>query len=336
MELDKFLDKDRSVFPKWISKSLHIARKPNGGTSQETASLPPQESQQDASVTAVVTVEEEGNIILQLVPVEQPLAVDPHPGEDMVLQDLLESPAASDETLITGEGPQEEATQSPGGETQDSGPNVGNDSPQEAAVRRVPVRSVVCQVRADEDIPDRRARRGELIARIIIEDSRREGQLNRALARHQHNSLLWTIGRDSDALESLAHSYHKDLAETAQYRQRMFGYMEQLINVALESVQEQQELRTALMSRELGCKTEAPGSLSGACNKKSKSQAGPHSTPVTGSQILFGDSGDEGPAACLVPCSEATQDDTQNCQPSETVPGKPKRLIKKKQLYCPS
>ncbi|KAH0620862.1 hypothetical protein JD844_021716, partial [Phrynosoma platyrhinos] len=87
------------------------------------------------------------------------------------------------ETLITGEGAQEEATQSPAAASQSSGQSVGNKSQQGAVVRRVAVRSIVRQVRADEDIPDRRARRGELIARTIIEDSRREGRLNRALAR---------------------------------------------------------------------------------------------------------------------------------------------------------
>ncbi|KAH0624895.1 hypothetical protein JD844_032789 [Phrynosoma platyrhinos] len=81
-------------------------------------------------------ISEEGNIILHLVPVEQPLVLDPHPAEDMEPQDLPSSPAASDETLISGEGPQEEATQSPGGKTQAPGPNVGSDSPQEAAVSR--------------------------------------------------------------------------------------------------------------------------------------------------------------------------------------------------------
>ncbi|KAH0630400.1 hypothetical protein JD844_013396 [Phrynosoma platyrhinos] len=222
-EMDRFLHMDRSVFPKRITKSLHIVRKGTGGPTQETSSQPSQASQhQDASTTTVVTVEvppaisEEGNIILHLVPVKQPLGLDPHPPEDMDPQDLPSSPAASDETVISGEEPQEEATQSPGGETQATR-NVGSDSPQEAAVRRAPVHTVVCWVWEEEDIPDRRARRGEIIARTIIEDSRREGCLNRTLARRQHKSLLRSIGREASSLESLAQSYRKDLAVTAWY-----------------------------------------------------------------------------------------------------------------------
>ncbi|KAH0625038.1 hypothetical protein JD844_033068 [Phrynosoma platyrhinos] len=184
-------------------------------------------------------ISEEGNVILHLVPVEQPLALDPHPPEDMDPQDIPSSPAASEETMISGEGPQEEATQSPGGETQATGSNVGSNSPQEAAVSWVPVRTIVHRVCADEEIPDRRARRGELIARTIIEDSRREGRLNRVLARRQHKSLLRTIGREAASLESLARSYHKDLAVTAQHRQQMFRYIEELINICQESVEEQ-------------------------------------------------------------------------------------------------
>ncbi|KAH0630670.1 hypothetical protein JD844_013943 [Phrynosoma platyrhinos] len=303
-ELDKFLDKERSVFPKRISKSLHIAHKPNGGTSQETASQPPQALQQDASMSAVITVEdsfalppaisEEGNI-LQLVPVEQPLPVDPHPAKDMVPPDLPESPAASDETLITGEGAQEEATQSPGAKSQASGQSVGNKS-QQGACQCVPLSARCGQMRISHT---GEPGGGELIARTIIEDSRREGRLNRAQARRLHNSLLQAMERDSDALESLAHFYRKDLEQTAQHRERFYGYIEQLINVSRESVQEQRELRLAMYSRELGHKTIVPGSLPGTRKKKSKTQAALHSTLLTGSQILFGDSGDEGPA---LPC----------------------------------
>ncbi|KAH0618474.1 hypothetical protein JD844_017720, partial [Phrynosoma platyrhinos] len=107
-EMDRFLHMDRSLFPKRITKSLHIVRKPTGGPSLENTSQPPQASQhQDASTTAVATVEvplaisEEGNIILHLVPVEQPLASDPHPPEDMDPQDLPSSPAASDGRIFS-------------------------------------------------------------------------------------------------------------------------------------------------------------------------------------------------------------------------------------------
>ncbi|KAH0624498.1 hypothetical protein JD844_032026 [Phrynosoma platyrhinos] len=204
-------------------------------------------------MTAIVTVEvppaisEEGNIILHLVPVEQSLPVDPALAKDKVPLELPELPMASDETLITGEGAQEEPTQSPGATTQSSGQSVG-ESQQGAVVRRVPVRSVVRHVRADEDIPDRRARWGKLIGRTVIEDSRREGRLNCALARRLNNSLLRAMERDSDTLESLAHSYREDLEETARHRERFYGYMEQLINIARESVQEQWGLRLAMYS----------------------------------------------------------------------------------------
>ncbi|KAH0616414.1 hypothetical protein JD844_027491 [Phrynosoma platyrhinos] len=110
---------------------------------QETTSQAPQASQQQEALTAaIVTVEvplaisEERNFILHLVPVEHPLVVDLHPAGDMETQDLPASPAASDETLISGEGPQEDTTQLPGGETEATGPNVGSDCPQEAAVQR--------------------------------------------------------------------------------------------------------------------------------------------------------------------------------------------------------
>ncbi|KAH0622178.1 hypothetical protein JD844_024261 [Phrynosoma platyrhinos] len=257
-EMDRFLHTDRSVFPKRITKSLHIVRKPTGGPSQASSQPPKASQHQDASMTTVVTVE-------------------------------------------------------------------------------APVHTVVRRVRDEEDIPDRRARRGKLIARTIIEDSRREGQLNCALARRQHKSLLRTIGREAASLESLARSYRKDLAVTAQYRQWMFGYMQDLINVCHESFQEQQN-RTAVMERALAWMETAPGSLRWVCKNKTKSKPAPES--ITGTQILLGDLGDEGPApaTCLVPCSEPTQtqENTQNSQPSQSVLGKTKRLIKKKQLYSPS
>ncbi|KAH0617838.1 hypothetical protein JD844_016472 [Phrynosoma platyrhinos] len=304
-EMDRFLHTDRSVFPKRITKSLHIVRKPTGAPSQATSQPPQAWQHQDASTTAVVTVEvppavsEEGNVILHLVPVEQPLALDPHPPEDMDPQNLPSLPAASD----------------------------------------APVCTIVRRVRADEDIPDRRARSGELIVCTIIEDSRREGRLNRALARRQHKSLLQTIGREAGSLESLARSYRKDLAVTAQYRQWMFSQMQDLINVCRESVQEQQN-RTAVMEHALAWMQTAPGSLCWVHKNKTKSKPAPESSPITGTQILFGDSGDEGPATapCLVPCSEPTQtqENTQNSQPSQSVPGKTKRLIKKKKLCSPS
>ncbi|KAH0621565.1 hypothetical protein JD844_022991 [Phrynosoma platyrhinos] len=320
--MDRFLHTDRSVFPKRITKSLHIVRKPTGGPSQETTSQPPQASQhQDASTTAVVTVEvplaisEEGNVILHLVPIEQPLALDPHPAEDMEPQDLPSSPAASDDRILS-----------------DGGKHIKGNAVLASAYRCLPGLG-------RRGYHGQKSQEGELIARTILEDSRREGRLNCVLARHQHKSLLRTIGREAASLESLAWSYRKDLAATAQHRQRMFRYMEELINVCWESVQEQRN-RTALKERELARKNTAPGSLHWARKNKTKSHPGPPSSPLTGTQILFGDSGDEGPAPapCLVSCSEATQtqDDTQNSQPSQSVPGKTKRLIKKKQLYSPS
>ncbi|KAH0621574.1 hypothetical protein JD844_023028 [Phrynosoma platyrhinos] len=250
-EMDRFLHMEDNKEPPYCEKT-HWGPEPRNHLTA-TPSIAASGCINDRRRHFPPAISEEGNVILHLVPVEQPLALDPHPTEDMEPQDLPSSHAASDETMISGEGPQEEATQSPGGETQATGPKVGSDSPQEAAVRRVPVCTVVRRVRADEDIPDRRARRGEFIARTIIEDCRREGRLNRVLARRQHKSLLWTIRREAASLESLARSYCKDLAVTAQHRQRMFRYMEELINICRESMQEQRN-RTALKERELARK----------------------------------------------------------------------------------
>ncbi|KAH0621667.1 hypothetical protein JD844_023222 [Phrynosoma platyrhinos] len=66
-------------------------------------------------------ISEDDSIIIHLVPMQQPLPVDPPPAEESEPQDLPSSPAASDETQINGEGPQEEAIQSPAGETQSTG-----------------------------------------------------------------------------------------------------------------------------------------------------------------------------------------------------------------------
>ncbi|KAH0623502.1 hypothetical protein JD844_006311 [Phrynosoma platyrhinos] len=165
-ELDQFLRNDLSVFPKRITKSLHVVRQGPSGPSQHSSSQAPETTQhQDASMIALVTVEvplaisEDDSVIIHLVPVQQPLPVDPPLVEESEPQDLPSLPAASDETQISGEGPQEEAIQSPAGETQATNQNESSDAPQEAAVRRVPVHTVVRRVRGAEELQDRRAHR---------------------------------------------------------------------------------------------------------------------------------------------------------------------------------
>ncbi|KAH0628319.1 hypothetical protein JD844_009287 [Phrynosoma platyrhinos] len=360
-ELDRFLRHDQSVFPKKITKSLHVVRQgPGGPSSQHSSSQAPEPSQQqDASTIAFVTVEvplamsEDDNVIIHLIPLEQLLPVETPPPEESEPQDLPSSPAASDgrilsdrekfrellccncseirppngnalltfrnfsppETQISGEGHQEQAFQSPAGETQATGPNEVSGAPQETDVRRVPMCTVVRRVRADEEFQDRRARRGELIARIIIKDSRREGHLNRALA-------------------SLARALQKDSASAAQHRRRLYSYLDRLIAAAEESVV-QKCRRNDIMERHL------------ASNNNSSTQAVESQSTCTGTQILFEDWGDEGPAptTCLVPATEPTEtvDDTQCSQSTQgvsqsratPVPQKGKRQIKK-QIYSPS
>ncbi|KAH0621564.1 hypothetical protein JD844_022986, partial [Phrynosoma platyrhinos] len=115
-ELDRFLRHDWSVFPKRITKSLHVSE---GGFE----AVPP-------------AISEDDNVIIHLVPLEQPLPVETPPGEESEPQDLPSLPAASDETQISGEGHQEQAFQSPAGEAQATGPNEVSGAPQEAAVWR--------------------------------------------------------------------------------------------------------------------------------------------------------------------------------------------------------
>ncbi|KAH0621152.1 hypothetical protein JD844_022197 [Phrynosoma platyrhinos] len=189
-------------------------------------------------------------------------------------------------------------------------------------IANTPARHLTCRTRSTLDIPDRRAMRGELIARTLIEDSRREGRLNCALARCQHGSLLRTITRDSTALESLACSYRRDILATARHWQRIYWYMDDLINVCWENVQEQWN-RTAVIEREQrnrtavmecgqraieGLRTEVC-SMAGALQQLATTRPVPEIQEVTGgTQVLFEDSGDEGPApSCLVPSSEPTQ-----------------------------
>ncbi|KAH0622557.1 hypothetical protein JD844_024958 [Phrynosoma platyrhinos] len=181
-------------------------------------------------------ISEDDNIIIHLVPLEQPLPVETPPPEESEPQDLPSSPAANDETQISGEGHQEQAFQSPAGETQATGPNEVSGTPQETAVWRVPLHTVVRRVRADEEFQDRRARRGELIARTIIKDSRQEGRLNCVLARRQHQSLLRALRNDSITLESLARTLRKDSASAAQHRHQLYSYLDRLIVAGKESV----------------------------------------------------------------------------------------------------
>ncbi|KAH0619381.1 hypothetical protein JD844_008030, partial [Phrynosoma platyrhinos] len=199
---------------------------------------------------------EEGNVTLHLVAVDQQLDQPADVPENIQPQDFLASPAGSDETRISREGPVIESTHLPAEETQAM---VAMESPQEAAVRRAPARTVARRRTSTLDIPDRRAMRGELIVRDMIQDSRREGRLNRTLQSHQHGSLIRSLGRDAGALDSLARSYLRDILATARHWQRLYRYMDKLVNVCQDSVQvqrnavQEQRNRTAILE---GLRTE--------------------------------------------------------------------------------
>ncbi|KAH0624402.1 hypothetical protein JD844_031811, partial [Phrynosoma platyrhinos] len=121
-------------------------------------------------------LEEEDSIILDLVAVPEPCMLDPVPPEQHVPKEFPDSPASSDETQIPAKAGQDDPSSGPVSMGYASQQSLANESQHGAMDRGGPVRRGGRLALADNEVfPERRARRGELIALTLMEDSKREG-----------------------------------------------------------------------------------------------------------------------------------------------------------------
>ncbi|KAH0630674.1 hypothetical protein JD844_013956 [Phrynosoma platyrhinos] len=261
------------------------------------------------------------------------------PPEQHVPQDFPASPATSDETQIPAEAGQDDPSPGPANVGYASQQSLANDSRHGAVDRGGPVRRGGRLTLEDNEVfPERRARRGELIALTLMEDSRREGRLNRKLFRRLHNDMLKKMEKVSTVLEKLENSEIEDIQNTERHRRRMLESMDSLMDLAKVMLQEQRQRNNyqapGSCDRTLGCKS-VPSSVLAGRKKKSKTNNCTPTPAMTVSQVLIGETQDEGAAPSLVPCTQPTQESPQQTQP-EAVGEKTKRVIKKKQIYSPS